>query len=153
MNREILFRGKRVDNGEWIYGSLLKLTTGYYISLENNYYNEIDVDLGEKLTINALWEDNDFYAIHIETIGQYTGLCDKEGNKIFEGDIFELKSPDKILYLVEWHDTGFMARQYSKFRNKYVKTGSWVGLLGYCKGHMKKVGNIHDNPELLKEKK
>lgn len=74
--REILFRGKRVDNGEWVYGSLV-IQNGEHISktevAPDEYY--IFGKRGEHCLINH------------STVGQYTGLTDKNGKKIFEGDI------------------------------------------------------------------
>lgn len=67
MNREILFRGKRVDNDEWVYGYLVKMF---------GVLNIIDKD-----------NENIVYEIKPETVGEFTNLTDKNGNKIFEGDI------------------------------------------------------------------
>ena len=93
MQREILFRGKRIDNGEWIYGDLFRDKDGNtYIQYwtENKEYRSYEVDP--------------------ETVGQYTNSLDFDGQKIFEGDIGGiLIDPDRNMDIVHYEvafDTG-----------------------------------------------
>ena len=99
MNREILFRGKRVDNNEWVYG--------YYIEVENKPY----ISRGKILHIRSCYSELDYteqYEVIQETIGQYTGLTDKNGNKIFEGDILH----DKYFSWEVYFDDGAFWRRW-----------------------------------------
>ena len=72
---------------------------------------------------------------------QYTGLKDKNRKEIYEGDIFHIGSK-KILYVVEWIDCGLKGRQ--------IKNKSWIGL-DYWKDDIEVIGNIYENPEVIKE--
>lgn len=121
--REIKFRGKRVDNEKWIYGYLFKIWDKCYIlwGTTNNIPNMIEVIP--------------------ETIGQYTGLRDKNGKEIYEGDI--LKDKWNTIYVVKYRNTGFYIYR-NNGRNGYSKIASW-------NGDKEVIGNIHDNPEMLKE--
>lgn len=136
MNREILFRGKRVDNEMWIYGDLLQST---------DIVNCTEISENTGMGVR--------YDIIPETVGQYTGLTDKNGTKIFEGDILKhdthcLLQEYKIDYgVVYWH------RQ----KQKNLRT-TLFGKLGYvelseeCCKNYEVISNIYDNPELLKER-
>ena len=140
MERKILFRGKRVDNGEWVKGSLNQFNRKTYILPDK----EID-------------DDSKFGAYHIkkqisyevipETVGQFTGLTDKNGVEIFEEDVVKIDA--KSIYkervsIVEWVDK--------------VTDGSWMSCVGkwhietaqiYTEKNIEVIGNIHDNAELL----
>lgn len=127
--REILFRGKRVDNGDWIYG--------YYFKATHHWHNHgIHEDWIATDTVqNGGWCNvRGKYAVLAETAGQYTGLTDKNGTKIFEGDI------------VLWCGIkGIVVWEGHKF---YVKSNLlWDFSDDDC---IEVIGNIHDNRLLLK---
>ncbi len=130
--REIGFRGKRIDNGKWIYGWLrqtghqdIEKSNGQYVRTER-YYQIQDKEYNSQF-------------VNETTVGQYTGLKDKNGKKIFEGDIVSL-GDKKILYIVEWIDNGFQGRQNGN--------SSTVGLT-YWNSDIEVIGNIYDNSKLL----
>ena len=127
--REILFRGKRTDDYEWIEGSLC--TT---IPSDEDFY-----------TISYF----DFEGYYIEekvipeTVGQYTGLTDKNDKKIFEGDIIQ-SLETKETAVVQWFP------EHSAFM-VWCKSSNEVGFLYECrKSNIEVIGNIHDNSELMK---
>ena len=90
--REILFRGKRVDNYEWVYGFL---TCMNYIDV---FTQKVCYDGEEELKYCTV----EHCQVDAHTVGQYTGLTDKNGKKIFEGDIVE--SPNGTRGVVEWQN-------------------------------------------------
>lgn len=124
MNRETLYRGINFQK-EWVYGDLFHSYANDDIAIA--YYRE-----GSKTPT--------FDAIFPESFGQYTGLTDKNGVKIFEGDIISLGDPN-IKYLTMWYNAGFAAKQ--------IGASSYVGLT-YWASDIKVLGNVTDNPELMK---
>lgn len=142
--REILFRGKRVDNGEsWVYGF-------YWNRGELAHYIKVIDDNG-----NLIGD----YEVHPETVGEFTGSTDKNVNKIFEGDIVRLEPPEsdfnelhnprevRILKVV------FFEGKFALDMHKWWKYGDGMCALGnYESERLEVIGNIHDNPELLEAK-
>lgn len=127
--REILFRGKRVDNGEWEYGL-------------PSYDDDGDV---EEIQV---WDEEDvnFYPVDPETICQYTGLIDKNGKKIWEGDILEGHLDDKFpedvtREKVIWHESGWKTEEPGCVDKEYLDE--------FDTENFEVVGNVFDNPELL----
>lgn len=118
--REILFRGKQIDIGGWVEGDLQHAPSG-------------------TVAISAC---NDFSMVDPETVGQYTGLNDRNGRKIFEGDIVDIPGskrqglPAEIYYSLVYG--GFYIRRYG-YRTISLEDINWYEV----------VGNIFDNPELI----
>ena len=130
--REILFRGKLIDNSEWI--------EGYY-----SYSPEIDKHMITTLDLaHPCGTDLGFYKVIPETVGQFTGVTDKNGIKIFEGDIVERGGR---IWVIEYEVVfaQFVMKIYTKnsvFLNRsfYDIPSEWCEI----------IGNIYDNPELIK---
>lgn len=128
--RKILFRGKRQDNGAWETGSLVIVRMGCH---DAQYY------IADKMT-------GYHTPVDPSTVGQYTGLKDKNGKRIFEGDICRNTKTGEIVS-VQWHGTmaGFV---WSKQKDKSYLFDFGELFMVYDKHEV--IGNIHDNPELLK---
>lgn len=137
MNREMLFRGKHIHamdsnehlNGTWVHG---------YLS-DKNYINDKSLE-GE-------------FLIDEDTICQYTGLTDKNGKKIFEGDIVrcgEICGEVKFgLYESNWQIGKYNQGFFVTFPKEYLLRNE----LGYWRNKIVVVGNVFDNPELLEKAK
>ena len=128
--REILFRGKRLDNGEWVYGNFCMDALE-----ETRALCGLD---GFIRRYNTDTKRMEMYEVDRETVGQYTGLVDKNGRRIFEGDI--VKS-------IETKETGVVQffPEHSAFM-VWCKSSNEVGFLYECTSIAEVIGNIHDNP-------
>ena len=145
--REILFRGKSIMHGDWVYGYLNQhrgnirydcdcepIADGcYYI---NDWQAKID---------NGMYGQD--YKVDPDTVGQFTGLTDRNGTKIFEGDIVEYSHPyaGKSIHAVvqdgcRWNLSNFYASYFDCPGCAFSEGTEYMTV----------IGNIHDNPELLK---
>lgn len=138
MNREILFRGKQPDNGKWKEG-------GFF------FYNSVPCIMMD--ADNPYAEGWYWMQVVPETVGQYTGLTDKNGKKIFEGDIVrhyhkvDVGEPDDfVIGLVRWNEK-FLSWERTSESSEHFPY-DFVRLSHRCVYEV--VGNIHDDPELLK---
>ena len=138
--REILFRGKRIDNGEWVYGvPVIGITSGVFM-----VWIESEAKRGRgELSLRDVVRQAEIIP---ETVGQYTGLNDKNGVKIFEGDI--LKDSLGWVCLVKWDDSNGRFLGY----HKKPRGDTYVCYVGR-EPAQEIIGNIHDNPELMGETK
>lgn len=126
MNREIKFRGKR-HNGSWVYGDLCTLANRFISIRENRY------------TYNGISHEE--YEVDEDTIGQFTGLTDKNGREIYEGDI------------VQWDecvaDYTFVTQSSEVFYDN--RSASFMPFGEWHSSDFEIIGNVFDNPELLDE--
>lgn len=119
--REILFRGKRTDNGEWVYGDL----THSVYKIGDTCVGKYGCEIG-------------MHQVDPSTVGQYTGLTDKNGKRIFEGDVVEYREYGNLA--VVWDDGAFQLMREDTFYDMLDR---------YTSGISTVVGNRWDNPELL----
>lgn len=121
--RKIKSRGKRLDNGVWVEGSLLQ------------------DDYGVCMIVEFVDHHEQWHEVDPDTVGQYTGMKDKNGEEICEGDVLTDKFGS--IGVVEWRNCGFV-----------VNFGDVdIFLISDCfddSYQMWAIGNMHDNPELLK---
>lgn len=132
MKREIIFRGKRLDNGKWEYGDWVHDDIGGMYVFPND---------AENLYIE--------YRVDPETVGQYTGLTDKNGKRIFEGDILKVYyyGKSKIFGVVKFDESRFFIDD--DFMRDDIKAKVPMTEM-FSRYEFEVVGNVHDNPELLK---
>jgi uncharacterized phage protein (TIGR01671 family) len=121
--REIKFRGRKTSDNEWVYGSLI-------IDTQQGWYHIADKETG------SIW------SVIPETIGQYTGLKDKNGKEIYEGDIIQYGG---YYANVIWKDSGLILKwiNIDYLRNDL---SYWITIR-----ESNVIGNIYENPELLNQ--
>ena len=143
--REILFRGKRTINGDWVYGDFV------HGNERKSLRDSIFVYDSETQSFND-------YEINPSTLGQYTGLTDKNGKRIFEGDILHIaKIADglggyyhptldyPVNIVVKWDLCAWMWETICEDKRYISFPDAW------CHYECEVIGNIHDNPELLEK--
>ena len=151
ISREILFRGKRIDNGLW--------EEGFYVHIPNGRCgnNEHLIQtVKEEGTIGRL------YNVDPETVGQFIGLTDKNGRKLFEGDLlngfqypfYRSESAEhnyfaEVIWFVGNCAFGLYTHKHSTAKVKGISAGTADFIEDFNSDDWEVIGNIHDNPELL----
>lgn len=124
---EIKFRGKCLDNWEWVYGYLA----------DENYINDIN-----SIDLSSIEVDS-------ETIGQFTGKKDKNGKGIYDGDVVEVNDKygaNRFRVIVKWHQQSMAFVAFKLSGKKRVPMSWFIDVLN----NPEVIGNEFDNPELLK---
>lgn len=132
--RRIIFRGKRADTGEWVFGSLVKLDIGYIILI--NEKTELDNTLSPKNCI--VFSEEEIAVVSPDTVGQFIGLLDKNGKEVYDGDI--IKDELGLIGQICW-DEGYL-QWFTLYKS---------GEPDFCASWSpcEVVGNNFDNPELM----
>lgn len=135
--REILFKAKRIDNGEWV--------DGYYTECRGETFIGIDTSSMFEIFCPPVIR---WFKVDPETICQFTGLCDKNGKRIWENDILmahlDEYYPENVTYeTVEWNVDGWVTHEAGCTDREYLDE--------FVLEHFEVVGNIFDNKELLQE--
>lgn len=135
--REILFKAKRVNNGEWVVGQYV-----------NTCYPGKDKETGHFIVVYP----NEYHEIYTSTLCQFTGLYDRYGNKIWENDILKTWSDEYAQVKFGLHSTGFASDDCNQgFYVEFPENAIYRHELGYWCKESYVIGNIFDNKELLQE--
>lgn len=138
--REILFKAKRDGSGEWVEGC--------YAEYKGKTFIGIGISIGIDAFKGFCTPVIRWFEVDPETLCQFTGLCDKNGNKIWENDILmshldEFYPEDATYETIEWGIAGWVAHETSSIDREYIDE--------FDTEHFEVVGNIFDNKELLQE--
>ena len=138
--REVTYRGKRADNGEWIYGNLLRIETCFIVPFVTN-----GSWIKKELMLKFL---SPCYEVDAKTVGEFSGVKDINGKEMYEGDIIKGVDPVKeanrikeryYIGVIEWQSSGFVVRD---------KHGSFITLPSSA-ARPRVLGNKLENPDLL----
>lgn len=141
--REILFRGKSTETNQWIYGGFHIWEKRQVCALGNDRLKDDEISC--VITVNSFADWNmprTMQAVEViaDTVGQYTGLTDRNGNKIFEGDIVNILTENEEIGVIVYEDGGFIVRA-DKFSVDFINNINGTDV--------EVIGNKYDNPELL----
>ena len=154
MNREIEFRGQRCSDGKWVYGYYVESKTSW-----RGYKPHKSWIVSGAISNGGFFNILGRYAVNDDTVGQFVGLVDKNGVKIFEGDIVECVSWNEYFSKDGQPMEQFRRKMYVDFRRggfkmvepmpEPMKDNEWDIIYN---GDIVVIGNIHNNPELLATK-
>lgn len=174
MNRKNKYRGQRTDTKEWVYGNLLKLETDYFTDSNDTGFMWYIIPLKtngswsrEKLMLKFI---SPCFEVIPETVGQYTGLKDKNGKEIYGGDILEFTWEEDSCWGNEGTYKGYVQHDDGGYEVVYINRQEYTptkdgGMHPNSKSdelqsfirwtnklNIEIIGNIHDNPELIRRK-
>lgn len=141
--REILFRGKSTETNQWIYGGFHIWEKRQVCALGNDRLKDDEISC--VITVNSFADWNmprTMQAVEViaDTVGQYTGLTDRNGNKIFEGDIVNILTENEEIGVIVYEDGGFIAHA-DKFSIDIIYKIN--------RTDVEVIGNKYDNPKLM----
>ena len=133
MNRIIKFRARRIDNGRWVYGYFVKTPITTEFNCDGQYLDSGGIGR------YCIVQGGGAHEIDIKTLGQFTGLLDKNGKEIYEGDVVKA---DDLICIVEWKKVGWKATWKN---NRGLSASPDLDF----KGVLEIIGNIYEHPHLL----